>query len=509
MTRFFIPVSKLKPQYLSHPSPFSIQAYSDTLDVFGISNMVAELEFDDFTEINEPIIASLKSDNGEEFGLVKKKGDGYSVLIDSQTRIISQEDLRKVWSGTLLAVDSNSFLKWISEIFKEYWSKGIIVLFIWMYALITLVGWQSYVIFFTSQVAIFLLMQLKRETQNENLESRFCKKTDKIDCKSVTQSEWAVIAGGIGLFDLGISYFIVLTAWQLFNPTFPFLQIATVGGLFFIGYSVIIQHFVLKKWCLYCLGVALVFVLQIAISFDISFNSFLEIRLNHIISSSLWFVVGLSIWKVVDEHLSKESTLVNTMLRLNGFQRNNLIFHHYFKGLAANLPLDGLQTLRIMGGPQSPLNLTLIINSNCTACIEAYKSLIKLVREYESFLQISLVFMVPPDQVSKEEAGATLARLFSWQSQLDETEFEKLINDWLVLKKIPPVSDHSGSHHKSLEEVVDNQLAWCQQHQITLTPTLLINGKLYPYEYRIEDLRYLMPAVLELEVYTQRVLVPS
>ena len=63
--------------------------------------------------------------------------------------------------------------------------------------------------------------------------------------------------------------------------------------------------------------------------------------------------------------------------------------------------------------------------------------------------------------------------------------------DWLKSWK----ESNDIKYHKILLE----QINWCKKNQVSTTPTVLINNKLFPEIYRPEDIEQFIETILEFE----------
>lgn len=45
---------------------------------------------------------------------------------------------------------------------------------------------------------------------------------------------------------------------------------------------------------------------------------------------------------------------------------------------------------------------------------------------------------------------------------------------------------------KKQEEEIDKMRAWCDEAEITFTPTIYVNGYRLPEKYKVEELKYIL-----------------
>src|SRR5690606_16585466 len=97
---------------------------------------------------------------------------------------------------------------------------------------------------------------LQEELGNPNsIVSKVCNGTDNtVSCNSVINSEQGKLPFGISFSDLTIVFFGVSFLTMAFSYNFhSFIGLLSVLALPVILYSIYLQKFILKKWCVLCL----------------------------------------------------------------------------------------------------------------------------------------------------------------------------------------------------------------------------------------------------------------
>jgi protein-disulfide isomerase len=80
-------------------------------------------------------------------------------------------------------------------------------------------------------------------------------------------------------------------------------------------------------------------------------------------------------------------------------------------------------------------------------------------------------------------------------SLVDKQQAKQALSDWYEQKqknfdawiKVYPTQLNGAE-----SDQIDKQYAWCQMAEVTVTPTLLLNGYRLPESYQLSDLKYML-----------------
>ena len=121
INNYYLTKNRIKRELLSHPEFPSIKAITDTLDSFNIDNLAAQVSKDTLTKLPSNFLSVMNDGN---INMVFKKSITIKLQPINGSQNISLDEFKKLWSGTIIAVEKKKFkLKHL-----KYYKKYIIVL---------------------------------------------------------------------------------------------------------------------------------------------------------------------------------------------------------------------------------------------------------------------------------------------------------------------------------------------------------------------------------------------
>jgi len=156
--------------------------------------------------------------------------------------------------------------------------------------------------------------------------------------------------------------------------------------------------------------------------------------------------------------------------------------------------------LDIRLGVDNPIiSVTAITNPLCNSCLEAYQIYTELLHKYPDQIQLNFRFLVPTNNRNDNKTKIS-ERLLQLYTEESKDLFKDAFNDWHA---------HVDSNKwlgkwKNCEDVLyskalSNQTNWCLSNGINSTPRILINAKLFPESYHINDIKNFIDPIIELE----------
>lgn len=180
------------------------------------------------------------------------------------------------------------------------------------------------------------------------------------------------------------------------------------------------------------------------------------------------------------------------------FRRNHHLFLPYYHSLKKiNNNLDN--TKISLGAEKSFINLIAITNPLCKSCKESHKVYTRLLQKYPNEIQISFLFLVPHKdrKITKTKISERLLQIYH---EKGEQLFKKTLNDWFTnLNSKNWLKNWGESTDIKYNTFLKEQVKWCLENEITNTPTLIINEKIFPDNYQIKDVENFIEPILEFE----------
>ncbi|WP_264566437.1 vitamin K epoxide reductase family protein [Flavobacterium sp. N3904] len=493
----------------SHPNFPSLYAITDTFEFLGIENVAAKVEKEEFENLPSSFLSVVDSDTGKEIVYTEKNINKITIQFSNGfTKTVSNDDYLKIWTGIIVAIDENPMKE------KHFFSSnkkhflllgGIIVLSL---ALLFLENNDNlveatfyYLLLVVGIVISIFLVREEMGLHNDSI-SKICNVTEKTSCKDVMSSKGAKVLKNISLSDISILYFSSLTLFFVLTSFAQNSVLYSIIGIFSIPvifYSIYYQGFIVKKWCLLCLGIDAVLLLQLLV---ISFN--FSLKFNY--ATGISFLSGLFI---VALFYYLGSQLKNKILKITKsegveleyykLKRNYTVFSTLLKNNQKidELHLNNLKTI-VIGNIESSITMFLVLSASCGHCHTAYEKASQLVKRNPNQIKIQLIFNInientenPSNLIYKQafnyycagEVDKAIASLNDWH--IERMDIEKWKCKW------------ENNHLEDSCKIIQKQYNWCLENDIHYTPATIFNGHIMPKEYQINDLNYFIDELIE------------
>lgn len=496
-------------QLESHPNFPSLYAIIETFNFFEVKNLAVKIEKEELENLPNYFLSVVDSDTGKEIVFTEKHKNKVTIQFSNGfKKNISREEYLKVWTGIIVAIEENPIKE--SQLFSSNKKHYVIAGGVFMLSLVLLflenkdnliLASIYYLLLLTGFVISVFLVREEMGLHNDSI-SKICNATEKTSCKDVLSSNGAKVFKNVSLSDISILYFSSLILFFILNSFDLNNSIYSIIGIFslpIILYSIYYQGFIVKKWCLFCLGIDAVLLLQLMV---ISFNFSLE--LNSTAISSFFsgaFIVTLFYYLGYEfkNRVLKISKDEDIELQHHKLKRNYFVFNTLLKNnqKIEEEHLDSLKTI-IIGKIESPITLFLVLSASCGHCHTAYEKAMKLVRKNPNEIKIKLLFNInientenPNNLIYKE------ASRYYWSGEVHKAIAS--LNDWHIEKldlekwKCKWENSHLGYSSK----MIPNQYNWCLENAIHYTPAIILNGHILPKEYQINELNYFINELIE------------
>jgi protein-disulfide isomerase len=166
-------------------------------------------------------------------------------------------------------------------------------------------------------------------------------------------------------------------------------------------------------------------------------------------------------------------------------------YKNLFKGLLneeAKYALLDKESSLIIGNAEAENVITMVSNPFCQPCAKTHKQLEWLKRRDDVMLQV--VFATENDTDNYAEVAW---HLLAMQQDRNDTSLEKALDTWYELK-IKDFAAWAKVHPKTTtvenDGILEKHREWCALTEIKGTPTLFLNGRKIPQDYKPEDLKY-------------------
>ena len=503
----------LKKSLSLHPSFPSIESIVDVLeDEYQIKSLPASLNTQQLPDIPYPaIIQTTNTNKGSQLSILQKyESEGKMLKLygkDGTSRIpISEFD--KIWTGITLLfsfkkaeIEHNYNRNRKKEITKYFITAliGLLILAVFIPLTYDLIKSNFFIplsiLLCTKTIGMVMSIFLMFNHYSDSLaiNPNLCKTNKLFDCGALAAINAKIF--GVHLSEYAAFYFTSGILSIIFFYTankatlLIFFAFTSFFALPFLAYSIYYQGFVVKKWCLFCLALILIVVIELYTS-----HGFLTFQFfKQIVSIKIFYSILLAsaILISLSNHLqlsNKYSLLFNS---LNKYKYNiDIISLLINNQKTVNLP--GVEKILLAGEEKSNTSITLVTNPSCKHCKTIFNEIIRLHHNYPDKLNVNVIFFVNIN--NKSSVGYIVAnRLIEVHNLLEaltdwyENNYKKsYLNEWL--SKYP-------SQAKRPVGLLENHYNWSVENQIKYTPSTIINGKIIPPYIEWEMVKYYLKTI--------------
>nr|WP_246615980.1 vitamin K epoxide reductase family protein [Aquimarina litoralis] len=509
-------MDELNLQLVSHPNFPNLIAIVDLFNHLGIEHYALELqkELSILAELPKYFLAHIIGDKGPQLALISMKRNKLVVKTGKkEEQIISKEEFIKIWSGIVICINDEK-----SEVNERSIGSTSVQSIVLTATLVSIIAIMLKSDFTTFQLISFVLsivgafisfLIIQQEIgSGSSAVAKFCNASEKTSCEATINSKGALLFGVLKLSDMGIVYFSsLLLLWLLSSISTtslaPLVILAGYCSIPMMLYSVVYQWLVIKKWCLLCLGIVSVLLVQFLSSFidNQPLNQLLSaITLNQVLLFSFGILIVMAIWFFIKPLLKKDKELSVLKIQHLKFKRN---FNFFKASLVKESPINNINIPDeiVLGNPSAPIALTLITNPLCSYCKKAHEAIDKILDIYPHKVKVVIRFSV--DFSNIEDTATQIAHhLIHIYSQKGESSCRNALNDIYGFDsnqgKKKWLENQFIDIHPAIIKVLQEQKVWGINEKVYLTPTLLVNNYVFNREeYIIEDLLYFIEDLQE------------
>lgn len=499
----------IEERLLNHPDYPSLLAIKDVLNWLDIENKV--LLVDETRSIFElldcPFIVNLKDDT-TRFLLVEKIEEQYITVSDEkgQNKRLSFKDFHQLFGGIIVYAEKTAISG--EEDYRKKrnreWLLRLRIPFLIAVIVITLSlalfqKQESYLFYSLLLVKIIgistcILLLTYDLTPWNPVAQRICKLANPNGCRKVLKSKAAKLTDWLTWSDVGLVYFVGSFLFLLISPnSWEILFILTVVALPFTIFSISYQIKIKSLCVLCCIIVMLLWVESIVLFFGYSeFDSnALHIEPLDFFLVAVCFIIPTSLWTVLKpliKSANNERLLTN---RLRGFKSNRIIFNALLTSTTRyQMPFD-LNPI-VLGNPNARVTITIISNPFCSPCKLVHSYFEKWLNE-DGGIKVCVFFISSDDQFSDKTLFAS--NILKINLEMGQTSVRNVLNSWFdgEFKSLEGwLKHHDMGSSPEFLKILEKQRNWFNELDVTFTPTILINGYKTPWQYSIDEIRYLL-----------------
>jgi len=498
----------LKLQLLSHEDYPSLKAISDTLDYFDIENIVANVPKDALSQLPTSFLALVNEDGQDKLVNVLQTKKGITTKDEKGKQLkMPVSTFQDKWTGTLIAVEEEEKGSVVKARGLNTVKIAAVISCVLFVAVLVSTGHSiaslSYVLLSIIGAAASILIVKEELGFVDVITQKVCGaiSQEKAGCSSVVNSKQGKLLKGVGLGDISLVFFLSVSIISAFGSiSVSALYVLSVISIPVVLYSIYVQAFQLKEWCVLCLVVGAVLLSQAGLLFSI--HSVWQISIFDITVLLFAMSIIFAAWHTFKGLIKKEKQLEKVETDFLKFKRDREVF----QSLLEKNKLDNLKTLpkesqMRFGVVDAKINLTAYTNPLCGFCTEAFKAYDKLMLQYPENVSVQFVFNTPEDATNPSTSIAK--RLFELYGK-DQNQALQALRNWFDTKDVDGWKKNYGEPNTMMlqyDKVLQEHRAIAKVNDILYTPETLVASYKYPRsQYDYKDLTLLGSMLIELNV---------
>ncbi len=489
----------LELQLQIHPNYPSFQSITDTLDYFDIDNIAVEVPIDALDQLPESFVSLVKTEDSEEIVAVINKRNKIQLKHTSlKDKNYTYSEFKKIWIPKVIAVEHSTK----SNLFSQKSVLQNILLVTLLLSTIVLVVDKSLGL---SQI-LFLLMSLSgivfgffavRESlgiQSQTIH-QFCTSVGNSNCGDVINNNTGKLFKNFSLADASITFFSVITIFQLFYGFNSTLLLPTLLGIPFILYSIYSQAFVIKKWCAICIAIASISIGLVVIALlNLSFNFSLTLISGFILIATTFTLA----YMFAMQNLIENKDYKSENIKLNHFKRDPQIFNHLLSLSERVEDKTNIINEIILGNPNAPYRITSLTNPMCGYCKTAFEAYARVLKTMDQQLQIIIRLKVSFDDTDNQATQISLRLLEIYHADGSDG-FITAYTEWFKNRTFTIWIKKYGTpkNNKDYIEVLKKQSDWAEKNNLFYTPASIMNTRIYPQKYSYDEFFHFTSMMIE------------
>ncbi len=476
----------------SHPDYPSLVAIQDTLEELGIESYACSGSKEELRIENKPFLAHFNSGGGDI---------QYFKDITVAEKMV--KDFDKHWSGNIMFAETAKTYGNTAhdkqhkreKLNNRFGIAALLLSFTILAGLAIIQGTlASILLTVLSCIGLYFswLIAQKEFGISNSVSDKICSMAKHSRCESVLFSKGAKLFSWLTWGDVGIVYFassliyvfISLLIGQTVELNFYFLL--SLAGIIFPLYSVYYQWKVVKQWCMLCLGVVFVLMLNAVLGAmmlpSMEFGEVRRLAIGALLFGAALTVV-LCVWQLLKSGYQKQVSSLENEIKATRLKRNPDIFNallHQQEINPINLP-EADEAIRF-GNPEAPYQLVIACNPYCGPCAKAHQAVEELYEKYPDRLSVTVRFALynNDDKNGKIVAAKEILKVAKVNPY-------KAIKDWYHIYDLEKFKQLHNTNGMDVNSTVEKYIIWNEKADIKGTPTFFINGRQLPELYNWVD----------------------
>lgn len=492
-------------QIQSHPDYPSFLAVSDTLTFFTIANGVLSVGIDEIELLPDCFAVLLEIEKGQpQFFFIEKKGSSYFYSHNKTSMTLSAQELERFWKNTVLLIEKSD-TDTDSPVMngKMSWLLPVLSVLLLLGLLFQLKGGLTAKLFLVLPVAgtFFSFVALKDLFSYKSvLLNSFCNLTSTESCENVVGSTKWKIFETVSFSDLSLLFFgyqfigLLLSLFMENTETyFETQKLLLSVALPVLFTSLYYQKFVEKMWCPVCLSIIAVILLELGyVSFYYKFT--FNFTVQSVLISAFIFVTVALFWFSLKKLLRQQKELKELHIADNRFKRNYEVFKNNLIASEISVNSEIQAGSIILGNRDAVLRIIVVTSPFCSFCAEVHTVIEEILSRHSGLVCFDVRFNFN-EANSDAKSQRVHEKLLAIYYNYGQEAFRNALHDWFADfdAKDEKILDRPGmiTHYDiNIQEILKEQFLWNQANDLAYTPSMFINGYIFPKHYERKDLMY-------------------
>lgn len=262
------------------------------------------------------------------------------------------------------------------------------------------------------------------------------------------------------------------------------LFVFSVLVLPYTAYSIWYQRNIARQWCLLCLVVQIIFMLEAAIAFSYYYSDrFSQTTAFSFSIIILAYIIPTLLWVFLKSPYMKASQLFAVQKELQKIKFNEQLISSIFNTQQRMPPIfEGMEILHL-GNPEANHVLTVVTNPLCYPCAIQHEEINNLL-DLQPKVRCQLIFIGNPEAL--EVATVFFKTDKALQKEVVNSWYKDIFQDrkkWIESRK-------KNIYYKDPSFTL--QRRWCDLADVTGTPTVFFNERIFPTTYKLKDISELI-----------------
>jgi len=336
---------------------------------------------------------------------------------------------------------------------------------------------------------------LEEQGISNDFSEKLCHARSQFDCRSVITSSAAKIIPFSSLTEICLIYFSALILSVLFSPFLiasTCLLYSLYVGIAVSVISILYQSIYLKKWCLLCLGVAgCILFCFLSLHFSGSTKTF---QTGGSIQLLMSFVISGLIWPRIRKGLESEVENQKSKASLTKFKRNEKVAQAMFSTVDLQ-QIDVLNQMKLItyGASDATNVIHGLLSPSCPHCKNAFRVYKNILALHPNKVKLKLIWNTNP-QNENNKYNIVFRRVSQLWLQ-DATKAMSALTNWYDSDFNVDLWMKQYDSKEELDFDWTDQYRWCERNEFNYSPVTILNGRVFPLEYDIDELVYFIDTI--------------